>query len=166
MRHLVASAALVGFILSLVVHISALLGVVLSSNIAPVWLLHVGIFVVFIPFVFSSRAVLGSRPSLAKVRALFPAWVVALGVVVFAYAAVNFLLFVLHTEGGSPSIRDGKYILQSHGHLIREISSAEYAAFKANEVRGFSGHWLAFYYAPFAYFMFLKRPNHSVKRTA
>jgi hypothetical protein len=166
MRRLVAFAALVGFGFSLLVHIAALFGVDVSSRVPMVWVLHVGIFVVFIPLVFSSRKVLGPRPTFSEIRALFPGWVVLLGIAVFAYAAVNFLLFMVHTEGGSPSIRDGKYVLQSHGRLLREISSAEYVAFKANEVRGFSGHWLAFYYVSFAYFMFLKRPNPSIEGTA
>jgi hypothetical protein len=39
---------------------------------------------------------------------------------------------------------------------MRELTEKEYVAFKANEVRGISGHWLAFYFAPFGYFMFRK----------
>ncbi|MGO4703257.1 hypothetical protein [Dyella sp. 2RAB6] len=42
----------------------------------------------------------------------------------------------------------------NHGQLIREISATEYAGFKAEEVRGFSGHWMVFYFVPAAYFLF------------
>ena len=82
-----------------------------------------------------------------------------LGAVIFVYAIVNFMLFMVATEGGSPTIQDGKYLLLNHGELIREISLEEYSAFKANEVRGFSGHWLVFYYVAAACFLFWKPGN-------
>lgn len=48
-------------------------------------------------------------------------------------------------RGGSIGIRDGQYILHSHGKLIRTITEQEYHLAQANEARGFSGHWIAFY---------------------
>ena len=165
MHRLLAVVALLGFCLSLLVHIAALLGTDPSDRFPLIWLLHVGIFVVFIPLVFSSRKRFGSKPTFADLRANFPAWAVALGVAVFVYVGGNFLLFILSTQGGSPSMQAGKFILQSHGHFIREITSAEYTSFKANEVRGFSGHWLAFYYIACIYFAFEKKSNPSFKRT-
>ena len=159
MDRLIAIAALVGFVLSLAVHISALSGIDVSAHLPFVWLLHVGIFVVFVPFVLSSRKYLGTKPTFSEVRAAFPGWAIAVFIAIFAYALVNFLIFMAATEGGSPSIRDGKYVLDSHGKVIRELTEAEYFSFKANELRGFSGHWLVFYFAPFAYFMFRKKSN-------
>jgi hypothetical protein len=166
MHRFIAFIALSGFVLSVVVHIVALLGRDVSAQVPLVWSLHLGIFVVFIPFVLSSRKVLGPKPSLAELREIFPGWVVALGGVIFAYAILNFLLFMLATQGGSPSIHDGNYVLEDHGRLIRTLSASEYASFKANEIRGFSGHWLVFYFVPFAYFMFRKESNSSLKTDA
>lgn len=51
----------------------------------------------------------------------------------------------MSSQPGSPEIQDGQYILQNHGKLIRTITEQEYHHYKANEVRGFSGHWLIFY---------------------
>ena len=121
MTSLLALVACLGLLLSLTVHVAALLGFNVSEQVPLVWLLHVGIFIVFIPFVILSRKVLGSKPTFAQVRKLFPGWVVALGVLIFAYAIVNFVFFILATQGGSPSIRDGKFVLQNHGRLIREL---------------------------------------------
>lgn len=166
MNRLLAIFALLGFVLSLVVHIAALSGIDVAGKIPLVWSLHVGIFVAFIPFVLLSRKELGPKPTFTQLKGIFPSWVGAICAVICAYALVNFLLFMLATHGGSPSIRDGKFILQDHGRLIREITSGEYASFKANEVRGFSGHWLAFYFVPFAYFMFRKKSTSSIHGTA
>ena len=65
------------------------------------------------------------------------------------YALVNFALFMIGNQG-NPSMSHGKYLLLDHGRLIHELSASQYAASKANEVRGFSGHWLVFYGVPAA----------------
>lgn len=155
-------AALFGFILALIVHIAALSGVNVSAKMPGVWVLHIGIFIVFIPFVLSFTKLFGQRPKLAELRAAFPAWVLIVMLVLMAYVICNFMLFMAQTEGGSAVFADGKYVLMNRTQVIREITLLEYDAFKANEVRGFSGHWLVFYFAPFAYFMFcrkLKKPQ-------
>jgi hypothetical protein len=156
MHKLLAFSALVGFILSFAVHISALIGIDAASTFPPIWGLHIGALAVFFPIVVSARKSFGIRPTFAQFRSTLPTWVIAVGAGIFAYAIINFMFFIAGTEGGSPSISDGHYILQNHGKFIRELTQNEYSAFKANEVRGFSGHWLFFYFAPFAYFMFRK----------
>jgi hypothetical protein len=146
-------AALAGLLLSAWVHFSALLGLGAPLQMASVWPLHVGIFVVFLPFVFASRKTLGPKPGWKELRAMFPGWVVLLGALLMGYTALNFVLFIMATEGGSPAIRDGHYILSQHGALVRELTAQEYTALQVNEVRGFSGHWMMFYFLPFAYFL-------------
>jgi len=47
-----------------------------------------------------------------------------------------------------PDVRDGKYVLHNHGQVIRELSENEYEWQKAYILRGFSGHWMAFYLVP------------------
>ena len=158
MNRFLGFAALTGLVLSAIAHVLALAGVNVAEHVPFVWLLHIGIFFVFGPFVFSSRKILGKHPSLADMRALVPGRVYAVGLAIFIYAIVNFVLFAAATQGGNPVMEAGQYVLKSHGRLIRELSFAEYEALRANELRGFSGHWLFFYFVPFAYFMFGKRP--------
>jgi hypothetical protein len=157
MNRLAGSLALLGFLLSLAAHVAALAGVDVMGRVPQVWGLHVGIFVVFLPFVMSSRKLVGRRPSLATLRPLFPTWVLVIGGAVGAYAVLNFALFIAGTQGGTPEIRGEHFVLQNHGRLVRELSAAEYTALRANVVRGFSGHWLAFYFVPFAWFL-LRKP--------
>lgn len=156
MARILALVSLSGLLLSLAAHLAALSGIDVAAKVPAVWALHVGIFVVFGPFILASRKVLGLRPGYAQMRELFPPWIVALGTMLFVYVIVNFVLFLLATQGGNPAIHDGKFVLQEHGRLVREITQAEYTAFRANEVRGFSGHWLLFYFIPFAYFGFAR----------
>ena len=55
MNRLFAAFALLGLLSSLAVHLAALLGIDLATRFPAVWLLHLGIFVVFIPCVFQAR---------------------------------------------------------------------------------------------------------------
>jgi hypothetical protein len=63
----------------------------------------------------------------------------------FAYAIINFALFIFLSRGGVPDVRDGKYVLHNHGQVVRELSENEYEWQKAYVIRGFSGHWMVFY---------------------
>lgn len=159
MNHFIAFIALVGFILSLVVHISALFGIDFSDHLPFILVLTIGVFVVYAPFVISSQIHLGERPKFSKIRDSFPNWVIVIGIALFIYMFINFVLVMVATEGGSPDIWNDKYVLHSHGTLIRELTQAEYSFFKANEIRGLSGHLLFFYFIPFAYFKFRKKSN-------
>ena len=159
MDYLFGLLALVGLIAALIVHIAAFAGLDVTVQFPFVWVLHAGVFAVFIPFVLSSRKMLGAKPGFAEIRRSFPLWVVVLGIGVFAYAFVNFFIAMGLSEGGVPGIRGDKYVIESHGRLIRELTEGEYHLHKAYEIRGFSGHWLVFYYFPCAYFLFRKKPD-------
>jgi len=74
-------------------------------------------------------------------------------VATFIYAFINFALFMVLMEGGSPSVKNGSYYLHSHGRKIRDITKDDYQRFLAYEVRGFSGHWMIFAILPTVYFL-------------
>lgn len=80
-----------------------------------------------------------------KVFAAIPRWARYTIKAFFAYAIINFALFLFLSRGGVPDVRDGKYVLHNHGQVIRELSEKEYEWQKAYVVRGFSGHWMIFY---------------------
>ncbi len=163
MEKKLAYLALIGFVLSLLVHLCALAGMDVATAVPAVFGLHVAMFAVFIPFVLSINKRFGRRARLSELAQLLPRWVRVLMFLLFAYVIVNFFLFLAATGGGSPSQQEnGQFILQYQGKLIRVLTAQEYTAFKANEVRGFSGHWLLFYFVPFAYFFFAKKAENAV----
>ena len=157
-RDVLGIVALTGFLLSLLAHVMALMGIDLSASAPVIWDLHFGIFFVFIPFVLPSRKELAGRNSMLGIAADVPRWVAVLGAMLFVYAMVNLFLFTQHTEGGNAVIQHGKCVLLNHGKFIRELIASEYTVLKANELRGFSGHWLLFYFMPAAYFL-LRKPD-------
>jgi hypothetical protein len=156
MHLLLGILSAMGFTLALVVHALTFAHIDVSEKYPLVWVLHVGLFVVFVPLVFSARKVSGSNPEYRDFRSLFSGWGNALITVVFIYAIVNFVVFMFLSQGGVPAIRDGQFILHSHGKLVRILTEQEYHDQRAYVLRGFSGHWLVFYLVPALYFLFRK----------
>ena len=120
----------IGFAASLVSHLSALIG--FNGPLGDqTWFLHVGIFVVWIPTVISSHMLSRNVPSKDVWKAALrwcPTWMKYLTYFFFGYAIFNFVLFMIIAPSGHPSA----------GPMPPSV------------VRGFSGHWMAFYCAAFA----------------
>ncbi|MFN8395906.1 MAG: hypothetical protein U0176_14815 [Bacteroidia bacterium] len=81
---------------------------------------------------------------LVRLLAPTPGWLILLAIVGFYYAFFNFMVFAMNNPT-LPGIRDGQYILHSHGKLIQADHGAGYHLAQANEGGGFSGHWIAVY---------------------
>lgn len=146
-----------GFVVALLVHLAALFGLDFIGETPAVFALHVLMFVPFFPCAIAINKQFGHRAKLREIAATLPKWAVRTMILLMIYASLNFILFIRATDGGSPSERDGQLVLQQKGKLIRVINEAEYRAYKTNEIRGMSGHWLLFYFMPFAYFRFGKK---------
>lgn len=119
----------IGLILSLWVHLGALMG----RRVAPeafFWGLHVGIFVVWFPAVLVSQRLVGfvNRRDFWKVVLRgCPGWVRYVVYGFFGYAVLNFVLFIGQKPTGKGNSNPPAIVW-----------------------RGFSGHWMAFYSAAFA----------------
>ena len=150
--------AIAGWIISLSVHIFSLRGTDVNEIFSATWLLQIGIIIVWIPAIFSltknqelrdlKKTQNGYMVSpLLFFKTLFnktPKLLLIIAIAGFLYAGINFLIFMT-THSGTPVIREGQYILQSHGRLIKSITENEYHLYRANELSGASGHWIAFY---------------------
>ena len=124
--------AVIGFILSLYIHIISLLGMP-SPFGAATWSLHIGCFVIWLPAVLVSRKIMQGVPKkdFWKVAlAGCPSWMKYLLYAFFGYAVINFAIFFVATG------TSGKHQMG--------------ATPPPSILRGFSGHWLAFYSAGFA----------------
>ncbi|HEV7684183.1 MAG TPA: hypothetical protein VGO68_18855 [Pyrinomonadaceae bacterium] len=152
MRRALGIFACAGFCLSLIVHLTTFLGVDPAKHVPFVWALHVGIFIGFVPMIFA-QGIPPKKDFWEQLMSRLPRWQRYAVKGLFAYAIINFALFFYLSEGGTPDIRDDKYVLHSHGTLIRELSADEYEWQNAYIARGFSGHWMVFYLIPAIYFL-------------
>jgi hypothetical protein len=119
-------------------------GAVMGRREALFWILHMGIFVVWIPAVFVAKARVGNvnRKDFWKVVLQgSPDWIRYMVYGFLGYAVLNFALFMLKAPTGSTGM----------------IPPAEVW-------RGFSGHWMAFYSAALAILYAAARSGDDVRR--
>lgn len=170
MKKILFFVAATGWMLGLTVHLLSLSGVDVMEKVPFVWLLHLGIFAIWVPTILSlkkKKELRGNQDSspfnaLSNFLENTPHWLNAIAVVGFVYAFINFALFFFSIEG-STAIKDGEYILHNHGHLIKKLTEQEYHSYRAQELRGFSGHWLAFYgFAVAALYPFAKKKRSEI----
>lgn len=144
-----------GLIFGLIIHIISLFGIYIGDKIPFIWALHIGVLIVWLSAIWELRKNpalksqnFGTITSPLKFFGIIfkdiPKPVMILSVVFFVYATINSFLFI-QTVGGMPDIVDGKYVILDHGTIISDLSETEYFKMKANEIRGFSGHWIGFY---------------------
>lgn len=117
--------ALLGFIASLVAHLAGYAGIDRPFGMNP-WPLHVGIFIVWFPAVLASMQLSKGFPQKDMWKAALrgcPKWMRYAFYGLFGYAFLSF--FALSVSAGNGEN-------------------------EASTVRGFSGHWLIFYFAAFA----------------
>jgi hypothetical protein len=115
------AVALAGFLLSLYIHIAAWLGRVPLDDSWIMWL-HLGIFVPF----FTALFLLPKKPRRRRDEKSFSLGFLGRAMIaILFYAIANFIIFMIHTAS-------------DHGHATRLW-----------EWRGFSGHWMLFYFWSF-----------------
>ena len=117
--------AFLGFVASSSLHLTSILGI--GNEFDFPWYLHVGVFVVFAPVIFSIQKEMQGdkeRDIWKVILAGSPVWMRVVMYLLLAYVAINFALF-MHKNIIDPS---------------KDMNSV---------VGGFSGHWLFFYYVAF-----------------
>lgn len=146
--------ATLGWILSLVVHLFSVAHIDVQDQYPFVPILHIGIFVAWLPAVLllvKNKKKSGIQEESANPITFFkdifketPVWLIIIAAGCFIYAFINFILY-MNSMGGVVDIIGGQYVIHNHGNIIKELTEQEYHYYRAEELRGFSGHWLAFY---------------------
>ena len=142
-----AILGLIGFLASAIAHVVTFFGIDPSYYVPWIWVLHAGIFVALLP--------LARKTVQPNVQWPLPRWSKFLLGGLLVYALVSLVLFLRST--GTPDVWNGRYVLHSHGHLIRELSEREYHFERASMLRGFSGLWMMFYLFPTLDFWYSKK---------
>ncbi|HMF18290.1 MAG TPA: hypothetical protein VKE98_13850 [Gemmataceae bacterium] len=122
--------AAIGLVLSLVSHGCALFGLPQPEE---AWVLHVGVFVVLIPAIFVSSKLTGEFKLKDHWKAAMrgcPRWMQIMTFIFGVYAIINFILFI--------------------PQALNVGQQAAGAPTPPEIIRGFSGHWMAFYSAAMA----------------
>jgi len=143
-------AAIIGWLLSLTVHLFSIFDIDIAEKTPYIWILHVGVFIVFIPSVielakyrlengYRNDAKTNRKKTFLLLKTFIkttPSWLIIIAFGGLIYATINFMFFMA-SQNGTPEFKEGQYFLQSHGNFIRNISELEYHHYKANVLRGF-----------------------------
>jgi hypothetical protein len=91
-----------------------------------------------------------------------PKWVIPTITVFGLFFAIHFVLFLIESHAASPQIKDGQYVLDNHGQIMKVISQRDYLHLKGAELRLFAAGWMFFYFVLAAYWWFPRsRERHS-----
>lgn len=124
------------------------MGVTPSRDFYPLWLLHLGVFVVAPAAMIAAGWIASSSPEAEREKAITrfaPVWLQGLVGILLAYAFCNFFYVAYLNEWGGPGRIDGELVLHSHGRIIRKLTRDEYDRHQAYVDRSFSGGWMFFY---------------------
>jgi hypothetical protein len=133
--------------IGLVVSLWAHLGTLMGRRVAPeafFWILHVGIFIVWFPAVVVAQRRIGGANRTDYWKVVLrgsPDWMRYMVYGFFAYAIINFVLFMANAPSGASGANP-----------------------PANVWRGFSGHWMAFYSAALAIIYSAATANSTIRR--
>jgi hypothetical protein len=142
---------LLGLLIAFIVHAATFTSFSLNPNHPLVWILHIGIFPLFVSMIFRlqywvemRRGPFGlpmSRLRWQELRAFFPAWAVALEPILTLYVMITLFLTISHVS------------TSSHVNLgAMQAANPEIARYT---VRAFSANWLIFYAVPALYYLFV-----------
>ncbi|WP_338845088.1 hypothetical protein V8J88_15460 [Massilia sp. W12] len=151
MRFVFALLALCGFLLALLLHLAALLRIyplLLLPHTAP---LLAGALLVFFAYLRDTRHSPQLRSHWARPAGNMPPWLARMLKILMLYLLLSSLPVYLMNQDATARLRDGKYYLHQGG-VAREISLAEFHAFKANNQIYLSNFFMLLYAIPLAHF--------------
>jgi hypothetical protein len=137
--------ATIGLIMSCSVHLATFF-VAFSENVNNyAVLLHLGIFIVWIPTCIVHTRNKNSGESKAPLFKITPQTKTFLALF-FLYVVFNFFFTIeVLNQGANAGIINGKKVLHSKSTIIKELTDDEYKLHQTYETRSMSGHWMAFY---------------------
>ena len=133
---------------SLVCFVASFFGLNFNRLGLKVFLLHAGIFAIALPLIAADK--IRARAHRLSPRELNssrkPPWLSGISLGLFLLFLVMFISFLLLSHVATPDIKDGEYVLNSHGKIIGYISEKDYFWLKGWELRFFASGWLSLYF--------------------
>jgi len=142
-----------GLLVSIVVYGASFGGKHLDDLPRAFILLHVGVFVTYVPL-----ALIEQRVMRHGIYAIYPEryrlFIRRTSYALFGFFVVHFVLLLVLTGAKSPQVENGQYVLTNHGKDTTVISKGKYDSLKELELRLFATGWSVFYFVGAAYWFF------------
>jgi hypothetical protein len=117
--------------------------------------LHIGVFALVLPmYAVEYSTIKRSRFLWDAIWRGVPKWGVRTIQTVGLIFVAHFVLFLVQSHAASPEIKDGNYVLNNHGQIVKELTEAQYRWLKGSELRLFATGWISFYLVLSLYWWF------------
>lgn len=156
-RRFLALLAICGLFVSTITYVWSYFGATLDGM--PRWAiaLHIGVFALLLPMYAVEYPALKRRTFFWKGFARSrPNWVVPSIKLFGLFFIIHFALFLAQSHAASPEIKNGEFVLDDHGTVVRILTKSQYQELKGAELRLFATGWMFFYFVPTVYWWFPK----------
>jgi len=154
-RRILAVLAACGLVAAVFAYLGSYVGTTMDSRDRWEILLTIGIFILVLPMYAVDWELMKRRFSFWKAFSQgMPRWVIPTITLLGVFAAIHFFLFLIQSQAASPQIKNGKYVLDSHGKIVKELTEREYLRLKGAELRMFATGWMFLYLVPATYWWF------------
>jgi len=151
MKYKLFITSIIGWTIALIVFVISFFGINLSNTIPCVWLLHVGVFIVFAPAIYFAKdnprvLIYEDNDEGISLTPFFknaPILILAMIFLSIIFAIYGFMSSSISNNGNLEFV-NGNYILKNE-EIIKSITVTEYNKLKAGVWKSFSGMWLIFY---------------------
>jgi hypothetical protein len=164
-RRSLAIASASGLFASIVIYMASYRGATMD-NIAP-WaiVLHIGTLVLLLPMCLVNYSTLSQGSFLCQGFGRgMPRWVVPSIKLLGLFFAVHFALFLTQSHASAPENKNGKYVLNDQGKIVKTLTQAEFYKLKGAELRLFATGWMFFYFVLTGYWWFSRSMEGGVTR--
>lgn len=145
-----------GLFVSAVAYVLSYFGATLDGM--PRWAiaLHIGIFALLLPICTVEYRAIRKRTFLKGFARGRPNWI-ATSIKLFGlFFFIHFALFLAQSHAASPEIKNGEFVLDDHGAVVKVLTKSQYQELKGAELRLFATGWMFFYLVPTVYWWFPK----------
>jgi hypothetical protein len=154
-RRFLAVVSIFGLAASIVAYIASYFGSTMDSLWRWALLLHPGVFILVLPMFALEYSSIKNRVFFwTAFKQGRPTWTVQAITLTALFFLFHFVIFLIESHAASPEIKDGDYVLNNHGHIVKVLTHAEYLALKGAELRLFATGWIFFYLVVTMYWWF------------
>lgn len=162
-RRFLAVVSACGLAAAIIAYVGSFAGTTMDDMFRWAILLHIGVFVLLLPmYAVEYSSIKNSKFFWDGLWQGLPRWVVRSIQPLGLFFIVHFVLFLVQSHAASPEIKDGEYVLNNHGQIVKVLTRSEYLTLKGSELRIFATGWMFFYFVPTMYWWFPRPSANSI----
>src|SRR5579862_7910142 len=126
-RRFFAILSACGLAASAIVYVASYLGATMDSLSRWAFVLHIGVFITLVPMYAVEYSSIKDRTfSWAGFAQGVPRWVVRSIKLLGLFFIFHFVWFLVQSHAASPELKNGGFVLNNHGQIVKVLTQSEY----------------------------------------